>query len=55
MRHAALRELSFRFDFEGSKVASDIVSRDERLAHMHRQDRKETGMATAKNHWVCLQ
>jgi D-glycero-alpha-D-manno-heptose-7-phosphate kinase len=36
MRQAGLRELNFRFDFEGSKVVFDIVSRDQRLAHNER-------------------
>jgi D-glycero-alpha-D-manno-heptose-7-phosphate kinase len=36
LRHAGLRELNFRFDFEGSKVVFDIVTRDGRLAHMER-------------------
>jgi D-glycero-alpha-D-manno-heptose-7-phosphate kinase len=36
MRHAGLRELNFRFEFEGSKVVFDIVSRDQRLAHNQR-------------------
>ena len=36
MRSAGLRELNFRFEFEGSKVVLDIVSRDQRLAHNHR-------------------
>jgi len=36
MRKAGLRELSFRFEFEGSKVVFDIVSRDQRLAHNQR-------------------
>ncbi len=36
MRKADLRELSFRFEFEGSKVVFDIVSRDQRLAHNQR-------------------
>jgi len=39
MRKAGLRELSFRFEFEGSKVVFDVVSRDGRLAHIHRQER----------------
>jgi D-glycero-alpha-D-manno-heptose-7-phosphate kinase len=39
MRHAGLHELSFRFEFEGSKVVFDMVSRDGRLAHIHRQER----------------
>jgi len=38
MRRAGLRELKFRFDFEGSKVVFDVVSRDGRLAHNHRQN-----------------
>lgn len=38
MRAAGLRELRFRFDFEGSKVVFDVVSRDGRLAHNHRQN-----------------
>lgn len=36
MRDAGLRELNFRFEFEGSKVVFDIVSRDQRLAHNQR-------------------
>jgi D-glycero-alpha-D-manno-heptose-7-phosphate kinase len=36
LRLAGLRELSFLFEFEGSKVVFDIVSRDARLAHMLR-------------------
>lgn len=36
MRKAGLRELKFRFDFEGSKVVFDVVSRDGRLTHNHR-------------------
>ncbi len=32
LRRAGLRELSFRFEFEGSKVVFDIVSRDGCLA-----------------------
>jgi D-glycero-alpha-D-manno-heptose-7-phosphate kinase len=43
MRGAGLRELKFRFDFEGSKVVFDVVSRDGRLAHNHR--RNNTKMA----------
>jgi D-glycero-alpha-D-manno-heptose-7-phosphate kinase len=38
---AGLRPLNFRFDFEGSKVIFDVVSRDGRLAHMHRQNHRE--------------
>ncbi len=38
MRTAGLRELKFRFDFEGSKVVFDAVSRDGRLAHNHRHN-----------------
>lgn len=36
MHRAGLRELHFRIEFEGSKVVFDIVSRDQRLAHMTR-------------------
>lgn len=36
MRGAGLRELNFRFEFEGSKVVFDIVSRDQRMAHNQR-------------------
>jgi len=39
MRKAGLRELSFRLEFEGSKVIFNIVSRDARLAHIERQER----------------
>jgi len=39
MRRAGLRELNFRFEFEGSKVVFDMISRDGRLAHIHRQER----------------
>ena len=39
MRNAGLRELNFRFEFEGSKVVFDVVCRDGRLAHIHRQQR----------------
>ena len=39
MRRAGLCELNFRFEFEGSKVVFDMVSRDGRLAHIHRQER----------------
>ena len=38
---AGLRQLNFRFDFEGSKVIFDVVSRDGRLAHIHRQNHRE--------------
>jgi hypothetical protein len=40
-----LRELNFRFDFEGSKVVFDVVSRDGRLAHIQRQNQVENGSA----------
>jgi len=39
LRGAGLRELRFRFDFEGSKVVFDVVSRDGRLAHIRRQEK----------------
>ncbi len=47
MRKAGLRELNFRFDFEGSKVIFDVVSRDGRLAHIQRQNGQENGIAFA--------
>lgn len=47
MRNAGLRELNFRFDFEGSKVIFDAVSRDGRLAHIHRQNNHENGLVLA--------
>ncbi len=37
LRNVGLQELTFGFEFEGSKVVFDIVSRDARLAHMRRQ------------------
>ena len=43
MRKAGLRELNFRFEFEGSKVVFDIVSRDQRLAHIRRQQANHAG------------
>lgn len=39
MRGAGLRELSFRFEYEGSKAMLDMVSREGRLAHIRRQER----------------
>jgi D-glycero-alpha-D-manno-heptose-7-phosphate kinase len=45
MRAAGLRELKFRFDFEGSKVVFDVVSRDGRLAHNHRQNNQDDKLA----------
>lgn len=42
MRKAGLRELSFRLEFEGSKVVFNIVSRDAHLAHIERQQRNNT-------------
>lgn len=41
MRKSGLRELDFLFEFEGSKVVFDIVSRDGRLAHMQRNGTKD--------------
>lgn len=41
MRGAGLRELHFRLEFEGSKVAFDAVSRDGRLAHIERQSHSD--------------
>ena len=49
MRAAGLRELHFRFDFEGSKVLVDFVSREGRLAHNHRQDLNSNGFAVARS------
>jgi D-glycero-alpha-D-manno-heptose-7-phosphate kinase len=48
MREAGLRELKFRFDFEGSKVVFDVVSRDGRLAHNHRNINHEDKLAFAQ-------
>jgi D-glycero-alpha-D-manno-heptose-7-phosphate kinase len=48
MREAGLRELKFRFDFEGSKVVFDVVSRDGRLAHNHRHNNHESVLAVAE-------
>src|SRR6266436_4882233 len=45
MRSTGLRELKFRFDFEGSKVVFDVVSRDGRLAHNHRHNHCGNGLA----------
>ncbi len=45
MRTAGLRELNFRFEFEGSKVIFDVVSRDGRLAHIQRQNHREQARA----------
>jgi D-glycero-alpha-D-manno-heptose-7-phosphate kinase len=45
MRESGLRELKFRFDFEGSKVVFDVVSRDGRLAHNHRHNNHESLLA----------
>ena len=50
MRGAGLRELKFRFDFEGSKVVFDVVSRDGRLAHNYRQNGHENGIALPATH-----
>lgn len=47
LREAGLRELKFRFDFEGSKVVFDVVSRDGRLAHNHRRNNHENGLTLA--------
>jgi len=47
MRRAGLHELNFRFEFEGSKVVFDMVSRDGRLAHIHRQERNNHSRGVA--------
>jgi D-glycero-alpha-D-manno-heptose-7-phosphate kinase len=48
LRSAGLRELKFRFDFEGSKVVFDVVSRDGRLAHNHRRNNHDEKFALAQ-------
>lgn len=48
MHAAGLRELKFRFDFEGSKVVFDVVSRDGRLAHNHRHNNHEHKLSFAQ-------
>jgi D-glycero-alpha-D-manno-heptose-7-phosphate kinase len=48
MRGTGLRELNFRFDFEGSKVIFDVVSRDGRLAHIQRYNNHENGVARGR-------
>ena len=48
MRAAGLRDLKFRFDFEGSKVVFDVVSRDGRLAHNYRHNNHEGKIAFAQ-------
>ncbi len=45
LRQAGLRELNFRFEFQGSKVVFDIVTRDGRLAHMRRQGNGKSSAA----------
>jgi len=54
IRAAGLRQLNFRFNFEGSKVIFDVVSRDGRLAHIKRQNQSlhKGGRATALHHPV---
>lgn len=52
MRGAGLRELHFRFDFEGSKVIFDVVSRDGRLAYIQRQNHQDSGKLTASRHFA---
>lgn len=48
MHAVGLRELKFRFDFEGSKVVFDAVSRDGRLAHNSRHNHHEERLAFAQ-------
>jgi D-glycero-alpha-D-manno-heptose-7-phosphate kinase len=45
MRKAGLREMPFRFDFEGSKIMVDFISRDQRLAHTYRLHNNDVGLA----------
>jgi D-glycero-alpha-D-manno-heptose-7-phosphate kinase len=47
MRNAGLHELNFRFEFEGSKVVFDMVSRDGRLAYIHRQENNQYSRGAA--------
>jgi D-glycero-alpha-D-manno-heptose-7-phosphate kinase len=51
MHAAGLRELKFRFDFEGSKVVFDVVSRDGRLAH----NRRHNGNGNHENRLAFMQ
>src|SRR6266478_1662167 len=48
MHAVGLRELKFRFDYEGSKVVFDVVSRDGRIAHNHRHNNHESVLAFAQ-------
>jgi len=48
MHAAGLRELKFRFDYEGSKVVFDVVSRDGRIAHNHRHNNHEHRLEFAR-------
>jgi D-glycero-alpha-D-manno-heptose-7-phosphate kinase len=50
MRGAGLRELNFRFEFEGSKVVFDMISRDGRLAYIQRQERNNGRKMSAATH-----
>jgi D-glycero-alpha-D-manno-heptose-7-phosphate kinase len=50
MRGTGLRELNFRFEFEGSKVVFDMISRDGRLAHIQRQERNNGRKMSAATH-----
>jgi D-glycero-alpha-D-manno-heptose-7-phosphate kinase len=52
MRHAGLTELNFRFEFEGSKVVFDMVSRDGYLAHIRRQARNHVYQNTPPAAWA---
>jgi D-glycero-alpha-D-manno-heptose-7-phosphate kinase len=46
---AGLRELHFRIEFEGSKVVFDIVSRDQRLAHIARLQTSQKDLGPNSN------
>jgi D-glycero-alpha-D-manno-heptose-7-phosphate kinase len=46
---AGLRELHFRIEFEGSKVVFDIVSRDQRLAHIARLQTSQQDLGSKSN------
>ena len=51
MRRAGLRELNFRFEFEGSKIVFDMVSRDGRLAHIQRQEKNNHHRSVTPISW----
>jgi D-glycero-alpha-D-manno-heptose-7-phosphate kinase len=52
MGRAGLRELHFRIEFEGSKVVFDIVSRDQRLAHIARLQNNHNGLTPVSGNGI---